>query len=87
MERDWQLEATAALSGSGVSKKLCSSYHSAIFYVGGEPHAFVALHVLDHFFERAGSAEPAGHVRMQLKGREHRRRRRFGVKVVEKALP
>lgn len=49
MERDWQLEATAALSGSGVSKKLCSSYHSAIFYVGGEPHAFVALHLVDHF--------------------------------------
>ncbi|HET9882887.1 MAG TPA: hypothetical protein VFS81_14125 [Candidatus Binatia bacterium] len=56
MERDWQLEATAALSGSGVSKKLCSSYHSAIFYVGGEPHAFVALHLVDHFFEREGSA-------------------------------
>jgi len=30
MERDWKLEATAALSGSGVSKKLCSSHHSAI---------------------------------------------------------
>src|SRR5581483_3631544 len=57
------------------------------FDAGGEPHAFVALHVFDHFLERAGSAEPARHVRMELEGREHRRLRRFGVEIVKEALP
>ena len=60
MERDWKLEDTAALSGSGVSKKLCELPFGDP-YVGGEPHAFVALHLVGHLFERAGSADRLAH--------------------------
>ena len=51
MERDWKLEATAALSGSLLEPPFGD------LYVGGDPYAFVALRLVDHFFERDGSAK------------------------------
>src|SRR5689334_22010335 len=47
----------------------------------------MSFHIFDHFFERAGPAQSAGNVWMELKCRKHRPERRLFVKVVEKPFP
>src|ERR1051325_1755477 len=54
---------------------------------GRKPYALMTFHVFDHFFERAGPAQPAGYVRVQLKRGKHRPKSRFFIKIVEEPFP
>ena len=57
------------------------------FAAGGEPDAFVRLHVRDDVRQGFRSAGPAGNVRMKLERTKRRRETGLFIKLIEHALP